>query len=288
MTTTPLQLHDELPLTCSRTGTCCHGKQVFLNPWELACLAQEKEISVREFRDFYCDFGGILLRFDGKKDKQGFPACSQYIENFGCSVHRGRSLACRLYPLGRQIQNGESKYIFEGTTFPCLNDCPEVLNLPRLKVGDYLAGQETAVFEQAQDAYLEVMQNLADLAFELLLDTGLAVTGETKTLAAWRKLGTTSPTELAQQIGKEWLEALLFPNLDCSKENVMDFISQHNENLQQLAQDQFASLDDFASIHEASVQMMRMALYLAKALGANPEEIAEYWVEIAKSNGGCE
>ena len=285
MTTTILQLHDELPLTCSRTGTCCHGKQVFLNPWELACLAQEKEISVREFRDLYCDFGGILLRFDGEKDKQGFSACSQYIENFGCSVHRGRSLACRLFPLGRQVQHGEGKYIFQGDKFPCLNGCLEVLNLPRLSVEDYLVGQETAVFEQAQDAYLEVMQNLADLAFELLLDTGLAGTGETKTLATWRKLGNTSPTELAQQIGTEWLEALLFPNLKCSKENVMDFISQHNENLQQLAQDQFASLDDFASIHEASVQMMRMALYLAKALGANPEGLSEYWVEVAKSNG---
>jgi hypothetical protein len=29
-------------------------------------------------------------------------------------------------------------------------------------------------------------------------------------------------------------------------------------------------------------------LYLAKALGANPEGLAEYWVEIAKSNGGCD
>jgi len=288
MTSTPLQHHDKLPLTCSRTGTCCHGKQVFLNPWELACLAKEKQISVRAFRDLYCDFGGILLRFDGKHDQQGFPACSQYIDGFGCSVHKGRSLACRLFPLGRQIQNGEAKYIFEGTTFPCLNGCQEVLNLPRLSVGDYLIGQETTLFEQAQDAYLEVMQNLADLAFELLLDTGLAGTGETKTLSSWKKLGTTSPTELAKQIGTEWLEALLLPNLKCDTVNVLDFISQHNENLQQLAQDQFAGLDNFSSIHEASVQMMSMALYLSKALGANPESLAQYWVEVAKDNGACE
>ncbi len=288
MLSTSLQLHDKLPLTCTRTGTCCHGKQVFLNPWELACLAKEKKISVREFSDFYCDFGGILLRFDGEKDKQGFSACSQYIADFGCSVHEGRSLACRLFPLGRQIQNGEAKYIFEGTTFPCLNGCPEVLNLPQLKVGDYLIGQETSVFEQAQDAYLEVIQNLADISFELLLETGLAATGETKTLHAWKKTSTTSPTELAQQIGAEWLEALLFPNLECAKENALKFVSKHNENLQQLAQDQFASLDNFTAIHEASVEMMRLALYLAKAVGANPESLAEYWIEIAKSHGACE
>lgn len=288
MLITTLQLHDELPLTCTRTGSCCHGKQVFLNPWELARLAKEKKLSVREFSDFYCDFGGILLRFDGLKDKQGFPACSQYITNFGCSVHEGRSLACRLFPLGRQIQNGATKYIFEGTTFPCLNGCSEVLNLPQLKVGDYLIGQETSIFEQAQDAYLEVMQNLADLSFELLLETGLAATGETKTLPAWKKIGTTAPTELAQQIGTEWLEALLFPNLECVKENALTFISQHNYNLQQLAQNNFARLENFTAIHEASVQMMRLALYLAKAVGANPESLAEYWIDVAKSHGACE
>jgi hypothetical protein len=55
-----------------------------------------------------------------------------------------------------------------------------------------------------------------------------------------------------------------------------------------MAQDQFANLDDFAAINEASIQMMRIALYLAKALGANTEGLAEYWVEIAKSNGACE
>ncbi len=285
---TELRLFDKLPLTCSRKGTCCHGKQVFLNPWELACLANEKQISVREFRDLFCDFGGILLRFDGKEDKQGYPACSQYIDGFGCSVHKGRSLACRLFPLGRQIQNKQSKYIFEGSTFPCFNGCPEVLNLPQSTVGDYLIGQETSIFEQAQDAYLEVMQNLADLSFELLLDTGLAGTGETKTLTIWRKLGKSSPIELANQIGTEWLDVLIIPNLDCSNDNVIDFITKHNDILQQLAQDQFASLDNFTSIHEASVQLMRMALYLAKALGANPESFSEYWVEIAKSNGACE
>lgn len=288
MISTPLKLNDELPLTCSRTGTCCHGKQVFLNPWELACLAKKKQIPVQTFSEMYCDFGGILLRFDGKEDKNGFPACSQYIEGFGCSVHQGRSLACRLFPLGRQIQNGEANYIYEGTSFPCLNGCPEVLNLPRLGVGEYLIGQETSIFEKAQDAYWEVVQNLADIAFELLLDTGLAGTGETKTLQTWRNLGSTSPNNLALQIGKEWLDALLFPDFDCNRENVMEFISQHNEKLQQLAQDKFAELDNFDEIHAASVQMLRIALYLAKAVGANPEILAEYWVEIAKENGACE
>ena len=62
---TKLTLTDNLPLTCSRSGTCCHGKTVKLNPWELACLAEAKGQTPRAFRDRYCDFGGIQLRFDG-------------------------------------------------------------------------------------------------------------------------------------------------------------------------------------------------------------------------------
>ncbi len=43
--TTKLTLTDELPLTCTRSGTCCHGKTVRLNPWELAHLAEAKGLS---------------------------------------------------------------------------------------------------------------------------------------------------------------------------------------------------------------------------------------------------
>ena len=49
--------------------------------------------------------------------------------------------------------------------------------------------KNSPLFEKAQDAYLEVMQNLAENAFTLLLDSGLAATGEKITLSMWRKMG---------------------------------------------------------------------------------------------------
>jgi uncharacterized protein len=110
---TSVSAGDRLPLTCSRSGTCCHDKMVWLNPWELSCLAHAKGIVAREFRDRFCEFGGIRLRFDGPPGWQGLPACSQFIPGAGCSVHPGRPLACRLYPLGRQrsvlLGNGRSR-----------------------------------------------------------------------------------------------------------------------------------------------------------------------------------
>lgn len=295
MTNTKLKLQDKLPLTCTRSGTCCHGNRVLLNPWELLCLAREKQLDPREFRDLYCDWGGILLRFNGKEDHRGKPSCSQYIENFpegsgqgGCSVHAGRPLACRLFPLGRQIQNEQAEYIFQGTTFPCLNGCPEVVNLPQLTVGDYLKGQMTDSFEVAQDEYLELMQNIADLAFTLLLDTGLAESGETKTLAVWRQMGNSEAAELVIRIGQKWIDHLMLPELSGELEDPVSFARAHNELLQMTAQERFGLLKTNQEFHEASVLMMGLALYLARALGADPRSLSEHWIEVAKSNGACE
>lgn len=288
MIITKLKLHDKLPLTCTRTGTCCHGKQVFLNPYELASLAQEKKLSSRVFRDTYCEFGGMRLRFDGKADDKGYLACSQYIENFGCSVHAGRPLACRLFPLGRQIQHDEAEYMYQGTTFPCLDGCPEVTKLQHLSVEDYLKGQLTVSFEKAQDEYLEVMQNIADIAFTLLLDTGLSETGEINTLASWRELGKLSETELANRIGANWIDILMLPTLNEHLNEPIFFAQTHNEELQSLAQENFGNLTSMEELHDAAVLMMALALYLARALGANPQALSEHWIDIAKENGAVE
>ncbi len=287
MLTTKLHLQDQLPLTCSRSGTCCHGKQVLLNPWELHCLAKEKKITTRQFRDLYCEFGGIRLRFDGKKGWKGQEACSQYVDNFGCSVHLGRPLSCRLYPLGRQIQSEEVHYMYEGTEFPCLEGCPIVSELPQLTVGEYLKGQEADSFEKAQDDYLDLMQSLADMAFELLLETSLATSGDTKTLPLWRTMGNEFPEVLAKRIDQEWLDDLMLPDI-AEAEDSVSFAQKHNELLQSKAQKKFGSFQSDQEWHEASVLMMALALHLARGLGADPKILAEHWIDIAKNNGAKE
>jgi hypothetical protein len=118
---------------------------------------------------------------------------------------------------GRQVHDSEIHYIYQGAKFPCLEGCPEVIELPHLSVGEYLERQETDGFEKAQDTYLELMQNLADMAFEFFLDTGLAASGDTKTLAIWDSMGKESPNELAIRIGHEWMDCLRIPEIsdDC-------------------------------------------------------------------------
>ena len=288
MKITKLSAESILPLTCSRSGTCCFGKAVQLNPWELMRLSEEKIMTPKVFRDLYCEFGGIRLRFDGTADHKGQNACSQYDTKTGCSVHLGRPLACRLYPLGRHLQFDKATYMFEGETFPCLTDCAEVLELPKLSVGEYLKGQAAAPFEKAQDTYLVIMQNIADIAFELLLDSDLATSGDTKTVALWRVLGTESPDLLALRIGQEWMDCLMIPEITDANENIAIFAKKHNKLLLLKAQKQFGSIQTLQELHEAAVLMLGVALHLSRGLGVDTKGISEHWIATAKSHGAKE
>lgn len=288
LVTTKLTLTDHLPLTCSRSGSCCYGKTVRINPWDLACLAEAKELTPRAFRDRYCDFGGIQLRFDGASGCRPQPACSQYVPGFGCSVHLGRPLACRLYPLGRQIQGEELYYMHQGRDFPCLEMCPEVLDLPHLSVAAYIEEQATKRFEVAQDEYLEMMQNLADSAFALLLESDLAKSGDRLTLRLWREMGNEEPEKLAQRIGPEWIDLLMLPELINSLEDPIAFSRQHDDLLLTKAQELFGTLENNTVCRDASVLMMGLALHLGRGLGANPAELAELWIKTAKEHGALD
>jgi uncharacterized protein len=282
---TKLTLTESQPLSCSRSGSCCFGKQVYINPWELACLAQAKELTPKEFRDQYCELGGIRLRFDGASSFKGMSACSQYIPDFGCSVHPGRPLVCRLYPLGRQKQNEKQHYMFQGQEFPCLADCPEVLDLPQMRVTDYIAGQATKNFELAQDEYLEIMQNLADAAFVLLLESGLAESGDRKTLNLWREMGSEEPELLTKRLGQEWINRLMLPALTDSLDDSKAFSQRHYDLLIAEAEESLNTLETLSDYSSASGLMMGLALHLGRSLGARPSELAEHWITTAKEYG---
>jgi len=283
MISTKLQLDDSLPLTCSRAGTCCHGKTVFLNPWELANIAHKKKLTPKEFSSQFCEWGGIKLKFNGESTFKNQSSCSQYVENFGCSVHLGRPLACRLYPLGRQIQNEKAIYIHEGKEFPCLADCQTVTELPKMTVGEYLKDQSTKTYESGQDLYLELMQQLADIAFELYLDSGLAKSGNITTLEKWKRLGEMTPEVLSETINEDWRMALYFPEITDIK-NPETFITTHSEILFTKAQTEFASIQTMEELEEASVLIMAVALQLARSIGANASELSKFWVETAKKH----
>jgi uncharacterized protein len=99
--------------------------------------------------------------------------------------------------------------MYQGSDFPCLTDCPEVMNLPQMKVVDYLKGQQANQCEVAQDAYLDLMKSLVDGAFSMLIDSGLAATGDQETLTLWHLMGQESPEALIERLGAEWIDRLM-------------------------------------------------------------------------------
>ena len=130
------------------------------------------------------------------------------------------------------------------------------------------------------------MQNLADMAFELLLDSGLAESGDIKTLPLWRKMGKELPELLVKRIGNEWLDDLTIPEIINNDAN--SFAQQHNELLQLKIQEKFGALQSIQEYHQASSLVMGVAIHLARAMGADPETLTEYWIETAKSFGAQE
>lgn len=285
---TTLTTTDRLPLTCTLEGTCCHGKAVWINPWELAVLAATRKVTAREFRDRFCKYGGIRLDFNGPPGWKDLPACSQYIPKQGCTVHTGRPLVCRLFPLGRERGGDTITYMHRGDELPCLEGCPGVKNLPYLTVAEYLAGQEVTAGERVQDAYLKLVEQLADGAFALLLESGLAASGDRKTLRLWRKLGTMDPEHLTHHIGSEWIDRLMLPDLTTDLDDPAEFVRCHHNILQTDAQNSFGFLETVTGLQNASGLMMALGLHLGRSLGINPSDLVLQWIADAKKLGAQE
>ncbi|MGH7925405.1 MAG: YkgJ family cysteine cluster protein [Candidatus Binatus sp.] len=88
---------------CNACGQCCHNKVITLSPYDVLRLARVAGITTREAIDRFTIRRGSILKFrDGG-------ACTA-LEGVRCGVHRGRPLACRLYPLGiERIKDGDAE-----------------------------------------------------------------------------------------------------------------------------------------------------------------------------------
>jgi len=78
---------------CNACGLCCHQKVITLSPYDVLQIARAAGISTREAIARFTIRRGSILKFTD----QG--ACVA-LEGTRCGLHRGRPLACRLYPLG--------------------------------------------------------------------------------------------------------------------------------------------------------------------------------------------
>src|SRR5271166_857613 len=91
---------------CNACGLCCHDKVITLSPFDVLRLARAAGVSTRAAIERFTIRRGSILKFTAGG------ACVA-LEGVRCGVHRGRPLACRLYPLGieRIEEAGDEKFV---------------------------------------------------------------------------------------------------------------------------------------------------------------------------------
>lgn len=133
---------------CQGCGRCCYHKAIRVDPYAVARLADALDTTTGDVLDRYVDPATSTLR------QRDGGACVFYDD--GCTVHPGRPLACRLYPLGWSGQT-------DGTeTFHELSPHPQTEGVYGTDgtVAGYLTSQETALYEHASWRYTAVLDRL--------------------------------------------------------------------------------------------------------------------------------
>jgi len=149
---------DLVQLSCGVNGcssNCCtKSAPIVLNPYEIALICRENNMSYEYLLDIVDtdrakSFPLVMLPRD--------PHC-HFWTGKGCRIYRGRPLACRLYPLGRVFDQGESHLVL-----PELNICSGLSSSPAKTVAEYLCDQDTAVLIQMADRWIEFVSDLEQM-----------------------------------------------------------------------------------------------------------------------------
>jgi Fe-S-cluster containining protein len=93
-----LHLTTAFSYACQRCRRCCTGKRIQVNPYEVARLARNRGIAAAELR------ARFTLNSEGTVLAQTDSGACVFLGPEGCTVHPDRPLVCRLYPLGRHIE----------------------------------------------------------------------------------------------------------------------------------------------------------------------------------------
>jgi Fe-S-cluster containining protein len=232
---------------CGACGRCCHNQVISLSPAELLAIARTSGIATDAVRTRYTERRGSLLRFraDG--------GCAA-LKGARCSIHPGRPLACRIYPLGLERTPDGDRFIrlepAEGSAGQYGVDGA---------VGDYLRNQGV-------DALLELAERYRPLiaAIRVKIET-LVNFGEIEPREFWRR-ATAEALRESNYDANRLIDALFDPDgLGATCESIEATIAEHLSILHEM----IASTNDPAELATAAV-------LLAVSLGYSPAEAVQF------------
>lgn len=143
---------------CNACGKCCRDKVITLAPYDVLRIARAAGVSTREAITRFTLRRGSILKFGAGG------ACSM-LKGVRCSIHEGRPLACRLYPLGlERAPDGR------GERFVRLEPAPGSLGVygDDGTVGDFLEAQDAAEYLDANDRYRRLIPRIRARIAELI------------------------------------------------------------------------------------------------------------------------
>jgi Fe-S-cluster containining protein len=148
--------HSKFSYVCNRCGLCCRDKVITLSPYDVIRIARAAAISTGAAVARYTLRRGSLLRFlpDGR--------CAA-LEGPRCTIHPGRPLACRLYPLGlERTPEAEPQTYVE--RFVRLEAAIGSLGIYGAAgtVAEFLDGQQVAPYLDAVARYHSLVGNFRD------------------------------------------------------------------------------------------------------------------------------
>jgi Fe-S-cluster containining protein len=143
---------------CNACGRCCHDKVITLSPYDLLMIARAAGVGGAEAVRRFTIRRGSILRFNADG------ACAA-LQGTRCGVHRGRPLACRLYPLGIERD-------FTGTVerLVQLDPAPRSAGFYGVsgKVADFLEGQGVPEYLAMNDRYRPLIATFRDRVNKLI------------------------------------------------------------------------------------------------------------------------
>ena|ERR1022692_2026780 len=229
---------------CNQCGRCCHNQVITLSPYDVIRIARAMDITTGEVVRRYTIRRGSILRFLPEG------GCSA-LEGTRCGIHRGRPLACRLYPLGiERTASGERFIALEparGSVGIYGNDST---------AGDFIDANGTAPYFTAIERYRELLA-----AFRTQI-AAIVDFNRVEPREFWRR----AVAEALRESGFDAnpiIDAIFDPDsLGCARENIDDTIAAH-----------ISALDAMVRRETDGDRLATAAVMLAVSLGYAPSEV---------------